>query len=49
MKKTNQTKCVTEVFSRVCGFFRPIQAWNKGKVSEYKDRQNYKAPKGKYE
>ncbi len=30
-----------EVYSRVCGFFRPVQQWNKGKKSEYKDRLNY--------
>ena len=31
----------TEVYSRVCGFFRPVQQRNKGKKSEYKDRLNY--------
>ena len=28
----------TEVYSRVCGFFRPVQQWNKGKKQEYKER-----------
>lgn len=32
----------TEVFSRVVGFFRPVQNWNAGKKEEYKDRKNFK-------
>lgn len=32
----------TEVYARVCGFFRPIQGWNRGKREEYKDRLNYR-------
>jgi len=35
------TKCNVEVFSRVTGFFRPVQAWNKGKTEEFKDRKKY--------
>ncbi|MDO3380421.1 anaerobic ribonucleoside-triphosphate reductase [Geoalkalibacter halelectricus] len=31
----------TEVYSRVCGFFRPVQNWNKGKKAEYRDRLPY--------
>ncbi len=33
------TKCdgKTEVYSRVCGFFRPVQQWNRGKKEEFKD------------
>jgi len=33
-------KC--EVFSRVCGYIRPVQQWHKGKVEEYEDRINFK-------
>lgn len=33
----------TEVYSRVCGFFRPVQQWNKGKREEYKDRVTFSA------
>ena len=33
--------CDVEVFSRVTGFFRPIQVWNKGKVAEFNDRERY--------
>lgn len=28
-----------EVYSRVCGFFRPIYNWNPGKLSEFNDRK----------
>jgi ribonucleoside-triphosphate reductase len=28
----------TEVWSRVCGFFRPVQQWNKGKKEEFRER-----------
>lgn len=34
-------KCVVEVFSRVTGFFRPVQVWNKGKQEEFKDRKTF--------
>jgi ribonucleoside-triphosphate reductase len=35
--------CNVEVFSRVTGFFRPVQTWNKGKVEEFKDRKKFEA------
>ncbi len=31
----------TEIFSRVCGYFRPVSNWNKGKKEEFKDRKTY--------
>ncbi len=31
----------TEVYSRVCGFFRPVQQWNKGKEEEFQDRREF--------
>lgn len=34
-------KCKVEVFSRVTGFFRPVQTWNKGKAEEFKNRNTY--------
>ena len=36
-------KCgrVTEVWSRITGYYRPVQNWNDGKVQEYKDRKEY--------
>ncbi|MCK5085324.1 ribonucleoside triphosphate reductase, partial [Candidatus Parcubacteria bacterium] len=32
-----------EVYSRVVGYLRPVQQWNKGKVSEYARRKVFKA------
>ena len=32
----------TEVYSRITGYYRPVQNWNDGKSQEYKDRKNYK-------
>lgn len=32
----------TEVYSRVCGFFRPVQAWNRGKRAEFSERKEYR-------
>ncbi|MBU1083452.1 MAG: anaerobic ribonucleoside-triphosphate reductase [Candidatus Omnitrophota bacterium] len=37
----SKEKCSVEVFSRVTGFFRPVQSWNKGKTEEFKDRKRY--------
>jgi ribonucleoside-triphosphate reductase len=31
----------TEVYSRVCGFFRPVQQWNRGKREEFKQRREF--------
>ena len=31
----------TEVYSRVCGFFRPVQQFNLGKKKEFRNRKNY--------
>jgi ribonucleoside-triphosphate reductase (formate) len=33
--------CEVEVFSRVTGFFRPVQSWNKGKTEEFGDRARF--------
>ena len=30
-----------EVWSRITGYYRPVQNWNDGKVQEFKDRQTY--------
>ncbi|NLL56987.1 MAG: ribonucleoside triphosphate reductase [Firmicutes bacterium] len=32
----------TEVWSRVVGFYRPVQNWNKGKQSEFSERKVFK-------
>jgi len=31
----------TEVYSRVCGYYRPVANWNKGKKEEFKERKNF--------
>jgi ribonucleoside-triphosphate reductase len=31
----------TEVYSRVVGYYRPVQRWNHGKQEEFKERQEY--------
>ena len=30
-----------EVYSRITGYYRPVQNWNEGKLQEYKDRITY--------
>jgi ribonucleoside-triphosphate reductase len=31
----------TEVYSRVVGYYRPVQQWNPGKRAEFSDRKPY--------
>jgi len=35
----------TEVYSRITGYYRPVQNWNDGKLQEYKDRKTYNVDK----
>jgi ribonucleoside-triphosphate reductase len=44
-------KCTgkTEVYSRVVGFFRPVQNWNKGKKEEFDKRTEYEIREGEKE
>jgi ribonucleoside-triphosphate reductase len=35
----------TEVYSRITGYYRPVQNWNEGKAQEFKDRKIYKVEK----
>ena len=35
----------TEVYSRITGYYRPVQNWNDGKSAEYKDRKVYASGK----
>ena len=37
----------TEVYSRITGYYRPVQNWNDGKSQEFKDRKTY-TPGGDY-
>jgi anaerobic ribonucleoside-triphosphate reductase len=32
---------VTEVYSRITGYYRPVQNWNDGKIQEYANRKEY--------
>jgi len=34
-----------EVYSRVVGYFRPVQNWNTGKKEEFKERKTYQIKK----
>jgi anaerobic ribonucleoside-triphosphate reductase len=36
-----RTKC--EIYSRVCGYIRPVAQWNEGKAEEFKDRVTFLA------
>ncbi len=37
----------TEVYSRITGYYRPVQNWNDGKVQEFKDRKLYNIAESK--
>ena len=48
--KGEQFKCPecgsdTEVYSRIVGYYRPIQNWNPGKQEEFKDRIEFSEEK----
>lgn len=44
MEEVKGSPC--EVFSRVCGYLRPVQNYNKGKKEEYFMRSKFKAECG---
>ena len=33
-----------EVYSRIVGYLRPVQDWNKGKQQEFVERKTYTVP-----
>ena len=41
----NSLKIPVEVYSRVVGYFRPVNQWNKGKQEEFAERREYKISK----
>ena len=43
-----ELKVPVEVYSRVVGYFRPIDQWNKGKQEEFKERKVYQVPADSY-
>ena len=45
VERCPQCKEPCEVWSRIVGYFRPVDQWNKGKKSEYADRQEYSVTK----
>lgn len=38
-------KIPTEIYSRIVGYYRPVQNWHAGKQQEFKDRAMYSIPK----
>lgn len=39
----------TEVYSRITGYYRPVQNWNDGKLEEYKERKTYNVLNSKFD
>jgi ribonucleoside-triphosphate reductase len=37
--KRERQKC--EIYTRVVGYFRPVDQWNEGKQAEFKDRKTF--------
>lgn len=44
LREVHGTKC--EVYSRVVGYLRPVQNWNKGKQEEFEARKTFKCTCG---
>ena len=45
MTKENKKRQRCEVYSRVCGYLRPVTNWNDGKQAEFKDRVSFNTKK----
>ncbi len=41
VKKCPHCGAATEVYSRITGYYRPVQNWNDGKLQEYANRKEY--------
>ncbi len=39
----------TEVYSRITGYYRPVQNWNDGKLEEFKERKTYNVSSSKFD
>jgi anaerobic ribonucleoside-triphosphate reductase len=39
-----EVKVPCEVYSRVVGYLRPVEAWNEGKRQEYSERTPFRMP-----
>lgn len=42
--REKEVKVPVEVYSRVVGYFRPVNQWNKGKKEEFNNRKEYTLP-----
>jgi ribonucleoside-triphosphate reductase (formate) len=42
-------KAKTEVYSRIVGYYRPVQQWNIGKQEEFRKRKVYRIDTSDYE
>lgn len=42
MSEKSTKKVMCEVYSRIVGYLRPVQNWNKGKQQEFEDRRTYR-------
>jgi anaerobic ribonucleoside-triphosphate reductase len=40
-KKRVEIKIPCEVYSRIVGYLRPVQAWNMGKQQEFQERRTF--------
>jgi anaerobic ribonucleoside-triphosphate reductase len=38
----NEMKVPVEVYSRVVGYFRPVNQWNRGKQEEFNERKVFR-------
>jgi anaerobic ribonucleoside-triphosphate reductase len=47
VKETVEVPC--EVYSRIVGYLRPVQAWNEGKQAEFEERKTFKVPESSEE
>jgi len=45
-KKVRVKVIMPEIYSRVVGYFRPVQNWNRGKQKEFQERRYLKIDKG---
>jgi anaerobic ribonucleoside-triphosphate reductase len=48
-KKTTAKRVPCEVYSRIVGYLRPVQNWNRGKKQEFYERKTYRQNEDKAE
>ena len=41
--KSKRLAVPTEVYSRIVGYYRPVQHWNTGKQQEFSERNTYES------